>query len=215
MQSHITEIIESLKKELQKPLPGLKAQHEMVPTSRLNDLAKEPVNPKKGGVLLMIYENAEKLKLVFIQRTDDGGVHSGQISFPGGKFEPGDKDLIATALREAEEEVGIDASRVQILGNLTTMFIPVSNYMVSPTVGFYNGTPEFKPNPDEVAGLLEVTLAHLVDDKTKGPGLVDVRGRKFEVPVFHVEHHKIWGATAMILNEFIQVIKRANGAVKL
>jgi 8-oxo-dGTP pyrophosphatase MutT (NUDIX family) len=215
MQNHITEIIESLKKELQKPLPGSKAQHEMVPSSRLNDLAQEPVNPKKGGVLLLIYKEAEKLKLVFIQRTNDGGVHSGQISFPGGKFENGDKDLINTALREAEEEIGIDASKVQILGNLTTMFIPVSNYMVSPTVGFYNGTPEFEPNPDEVAGLLEVTLSHLVDDKTKGPGLVDVRGKKFEVPVFHVDHHKIWGATAMILNEFVQVVKRANGAVKL
>jgi 8-oxo-dGTP pyrophosphatase MutT (NUDIX family) len=206
-------IIASLKEELQKPLPGLKAQQEMVPLSRRKDLESEPVNPKKGGVLLLIYEDGPNLMLVFIERTDDGGVHSRQISFPGGKFEFGDKDLIHTSLREAEEEVGIDAANVQVLGKLTQMFIPVSNFLVSPTVGFYKGKPNFKPNPTEVAEILEVSLQHLMNDQTRRIDTVDVRGRKFEVPVFHVNHHNIWGATAMMLNEFIQVVKRINGKV--
>jgi len=215
MQNSQKEIIKSITEELKKALPGLEAQHKMVPKSRLNDLTKEPKNAKEGGVLLMLYEENNELLLAFIVRTEDGGVHSGQISFPGGKYEDGDNDLINTALREAEEEVGIDANKVQVLGNLTTMYIPVSNYLVYPIVGFYDGKPNFRLNPSEVAGLVEVSLGHLLDEKNRGIGTVDVRGNKFDVPVFRVENYQIWGATAMILNEFVQVLKRMNGKLKI
>ena len=215
MQIHYKKVIEIIKEELQKPLPGLEAQHIMVPKSRLNDLAKEPIGAKKGGVLIMLYENSSELMLAFIVRTDDGGVHGGQISFPGGKHEEGDNDLMHTALREAEEEVGIDAKKVQVIGNLTTMYIPVSNYLVSPTVGYYIGKPDFRLNTAEVADLIEVPLRELLKEKSKSVGTVDVRGNKFDVPVFKVDKHQIWGATAMILNEFVEVIKRINGRFRL
>ncbi len=215
MQTNGYNLIESIQQELQKKLPGEKAQQEMIPKSRLNDLEKLPENPKKGGVLLMIYLVEDEMMLAFIQRTNDGGVHSGQISFPGGKFENQDKDLIVTALRETEEEVGIDASQVKVLGNLTQMFIPVSNFLVLPTVGFYEGKPKFNLNPGEVAGLLEVPIHKLMNTNTRTIGTVDVRGAKLEVPVFNVNDNKIWGATAMILNEFIQILKRVNGFMKI
>jgi len=213
MQIQHKEVVKRIEEELQKPLPGLEVQHKMIPKSRLNDLAKKPVNAKKGGVLIMLYENSSDLMLSFIVRADDGGVHSGQISFPGGKYEEGDNDLIFTALREAEEEVGIDAKKVKVIGNLTTMYIPVSNYLVSPVVGYYEGKPNFKLNPNEVADLIEVPLYELLKEKNKDIGTVNVRGNKFDVPVFKVNNHQIWGATAMMLNEFVEVLRRTNGRI--
>lgn len=209
MQKNAKKTIENLKEELKKPLPGLKAQQQMVPLSRRGGLSVKPNNPKKGGVLLLLYKKNDELMVVFIQRTHDGGVHSGQISFPGGKFENADNDLVQTALRETKEEIGIDTLNVEIAGTLTELFIPVSDYMVYPAVGYYKGLPKFKNNPVEVESLIEVPLQQLLNKETIQTGTVYAKDKKFEVPVFKVGTHQIWGATAMILSEFIQVVKNS------
>ena len=192
-------------------MPGLESQLQLVPKSRLNDLVPIPENAKKGAVLILLYEDNLQLMLAFIERTNDGGIHSGQISFPGGKYDKTDKDLVYTALREASEEVGINTKNVSVLGNLSTMYIPVSNYTVSPTVGFHPGKPNFILNPNEVASLIEIPLKHILDENNKGLGIVDVRGVEYEVPLYKAGKHQIWGATAMILSEFVQVLKNING----
>lgn len=208
------DIINVIREELRKELPGRKAQFEMVPKTKLSLVERKPVNPRKGGVMLLLYKNKEELNIAFIQRTVDGGVHSGQISFPGGKFEETDKDLIETALRETEEEVGAKAAHINVLGQLTTTFIPASNFLVTPVVGFFQGNPKFDINPSEVAELIEIPLIEFLREKNKTIDMVDVRGEKWEVPLFKVGDYKIWGATAMMLNEFLQLIEKINGNIR-
>ena len=216
MQKGQNNFIHLLKEELKKPLPGLEAQMEMVPEAKRGYIANAKMkDAKAGGVLLLLYEKNNRLTVAFIERTIDGGVHSGQISFPGGGYEESDRDLVATALREANEEVGIDIQKVNVLGNLTKIDILASNFRVLPVVGYYNGQPEFTTNPDEVASLIEVPLEHFLENRNKRVGFVDILNRKYEVPVFICENHQIWGATAMMLNEFIQVVKNLNGTVPL
>lgn len=208
------DIINVIREELRKELPGRKAQFEMVPKTKLSLVERKPVNPRKGGVMLLLYKNKEELNIAFIQRTVDGGVHSGQISFPGGKFEETDKDLIETALRETEEEVGAKAAHINVLGQLTTTFIPASNFLVTPVVGFFQGNPKFDINPSEVAELIEIPLIEFLREKNKTIDMVDVRGEQWEVPLFKVGDYKIWGATAMMLNEFLQLIEKINGNIR-
>lgn len=214
MQEGQNYIKELLRNELLKPLPGFDYQRIMLPKSRLNDIAEIPKDVKKGAVLILLYKELERLMTAFIERTDDGGVHSRQISFPGGKYEKYDKDLFQTALREAKEEVGIEIAQVTVLGNLSTLYIPVSNFTVFPIIGYYTGIPTFVPNPLEVADIITVPVADLIDENNRGIGTVDVRGTQFEVPVFKAGKYQIWGATAMILSEFVQVLKNANGVIK-
>ncbi|RLD72367.1 MAG: coenzyme A pyrophosphatase, partial [Bacteroidetes bacterium] len=114
----MTDLIQNIKNELQKPLPGLIYQAKMAPTVRLNNYNPNPDGARKGGVLLLLYYENKELKIAFIKRAEDGGVHSGQISFPGGKYESGDKDLVHTAKRETFEEIGVESSQVEIIGNL-------------------------------------------------------------------------------------------------
>lgn len=211
MQNQSNKIIEIIKSELSKPLPGEDFQRKMIPKSRLTELRIAPENVRQGAVLILLYESEHQLMTTFIVRTDDGGVHSGQISFPGGKYEDADNNLVITALREANEEIGIDTKNVTVLGNLSAMYIPVSNFKVTPVVGYYTGMPVFNISPAEVAGLIHMPLAHFIDENNRGLGTVDVRGNNYEVPVFKAGTHQIWGATAMILSEFVQVLKNING----
>jgi len=200
-------IIQSIENELKKPLPGIQSQKIMAPESRLRTLVAETGESKKSGVLLLLYYKNDILNLVFIIRAIDKSVHSGQISFPGGKYDKVDKNLIDTSLRETFEEIGVNPLDIQVLGNLTNLFIPVSNYIVSPYIGFSSIKPSFKLNDSEVAGIIEIPLAHFLDEQNRITGTVDVRGTKYEVPVFKVGEHQIWGATAMILSEFVDLLK--------
>ena len=202
--------IQCIENELKKPLPGIQSQKIMAPESRLRTLVAESGESKKSGVLLLLYFKNDILNLVFIIRAIDESVHSGQISFPGGKYDEVDKDLIDTSLRETFEEIGVNPSDIQILGNLTNLFIPVSNYIVSPYIGFSTIKPSFKLNDAEVAGIIEIPLAHFLNEQNRITGTVEVRGTVYEVPVFKVGEHQIWGATAMILSEFVALLKNSN-----
>ncbi|MCE7946134.1 MAG: CoA pyrophosphatase [Chloroflexi bacterium CFX4] len=156
--------------------------------------------PKEAAVLLMLYERAEELHFVLMRRTEYPGVHSGQISFPGGKREQGESAAQA-ALRETYEELGIALDTVEVLGNLTELYIPPSNYLVQPIVGRYAAQPCWQPKEDEVAEVIEVPLRLLFDDSLKGAEETVRYGYPFRIVYYNLFGHKVWGATASILSE--------------
>lgn len=164
-----------------------------------------PLNPedyRRAAVLIPLYPDPTTgaLTLLLIRRTPDPGVHSGQVGFPGGAWEPGDLDDAATALREACEEVGL-CSAVSVIGCLTPLYIPPSRYRVTPVIGCLAARPTWTPNPLEVAALLELSLPDLLDDSRKQAEDWPLFGRTYRVPFYIVGGHKVWGATALMLSE--------------
>ena len=146
-------------------------------------------------------------------RRHDLNAHAGQVSLPGGRLEPGEKPPEA-ALREAHEEVGIHPSRVTLLGSLAPLYIPPSDFRVHPFVGWHEQPAVFTPQPDEVAELLEVPLLSLLDASTRREEIWNRRGLELQVPYFSIGRHKVWGATAMILSEFLERVRLvADGAI--
>lgn len=202
----------ALSKVKNLPLPGVEIQLKMAPMERLQELkglAESQKNPSKAGVMALFYPNEmQETNLILILRKTYKGVHSGQVGFPGGRYEPEDLDLSITALRETEEEVGVPKNNIQIIKKLTKIYIPPSNFMVQPFMGFLETKPQFIPQPSEVEALIEVPLSHFLDDtviiKTT---LTTSHTVAFEVPAFQLEGHVVWGATAMILNEVRHLLK--------
>jgi 8-oxo-dGTP pyrophosphatase MutT (NUDIX family) len=213
-QQKTIHFLELLRDELQKTIPGVEAQNKMMPLSRLKMSLEIPDNVKNGAVILMLYLKDNKLTICFIKRATDGGVHSGQIGFPGGKKDETDKDLIETALREAKEEIGIIPGKIQVLGKLSDLYIPVSNYIVYPFVGFYSQKPKFKLNKSEVDELVEVSLKKLINPAHCAFSEITINNSKLKVPCYIFGKHKIWGATAMILSEFVQILTKRTEIVE-
>lgn len=211
------EFAKNLMREIQKDLPGFSAQKIMAPLGRKPPLEylKENVVPKRSAVLILLYPkiNPYSIKTVLIQRPEnEGGNHAGQISFPGGGVNDLDKDLSETALREAEEEIGIDRSRVSILGELSPLYIPVSNFMVHPFVAISSEAPLFRLHTKEVQEVIEVELDELTSEKNVGSvtRFIKIRNETTEVPCYNVNGKIIWGATAMIISELGEIIRRMN-----
>lgn len=163
--------------------------------------------PKEGGVLILLYPKDGQLYLVLTRRTETVADHKGQISLPGGAYEAGDGSLEETALRETREELGIDLQGLEVLGALTPLYIPRSDYRIYPYVASCPERPAFHPDPVEVAELLEVPLATLLDPATWREEDWEVRGMTVRVPFFQVGHHKVWGATAMVLSELVTLLR--------
>lgn len=197
-----------LRADLAGPLPGRAAQWRMAPRPRNMGRFRDEPGPdvREGGVLVLLYPLAHKagpIALPLILRPTYGGVHSGQVGFPGGGREPGDVDLTATALRECYEEVGVEPARIEVLGRLSSLFVIASNYLVQPTVAWSPVRPVFHTDPYEVAALMETPLLHLLDPATVHREMWDLRGAAVEVPYFSVEGQAVWGATAMMLSELL------------
>jgi 8-oxo-dGTP pyrophosphatase MutT (NUDIX family) len=182
------------------------AHYHMLPTDRNRQRPPElPGEPRIGGVLLLLYCHEQIMHLVLTRRRDDLTSHAGQISFPGGKQEA-NETAVQTALRETEEEIGVPAAAITILGELTSIYIPPSDFEVHPFVGWMrNGErPYFVPEPREVAEIIEVPLQQLLDPQTREVGPILVRGATYTVPFYNVNGHKVWGATAILLSEFLE-----------
>jgi 8-oxo-dGTP pyrophosphatase MutT (NUDIX family) len=206
------EFAERLRKELLKGLPGTEVQWQMSSSDRrIRDFPRIPGNDaRKAGVLILLYPVKKSVHTVFMQRHEYNGVHGGQISFPGGKMEPGDNDIIATAIREANEETGVDVSSVKIIGPLTPLFIPVSNMLVTPVVGWCSEKPEFCHQADEVVFLFDAELRRLLEPSTIKEKTMTIRGFPIDVKYYDYDGNVIWGATAMMLNELLTVIRENN-----
>lgn len=183
----------------------LAAQREMIPLARVNKRPSDmPGQPRIGAVLLLLYCKENRLHIVLTERRADLSSHAGQISFPGGRRES-TETLQVTALRETHEEIGVPPTAVTILGQMSDIYIPPSDFEVHPFVGWYhNGKrPSFQPAVTEVAQILEVPLSHLMHPDTRKTGPWQFRGMTLTVPYFDVEGHMVWGATAIMLSEFL------------
>lgn len=216
------EFIRKLRVEISKELPGGSVQKLMAPLGRrpLTDYMKGGISPKMSAVLILVYPgNAPfEAKTVFIIRSENEAEnHAGQVAFPGGGFDRTDHDLSVTALREAEEEIGVERNTVTLLGALTPLYIPVSNYMVHPFVGAVKNIPGFRLHPLEVKAILEVNIRELVLEKNKGAvdKYLRVKNTTMKVPCYNIRGEIIWGATAMIVSEFEAIIKRAIPPLRL
>lgn len=149
-------------------------------------------------------------RLVLILRKTYQGVHSNQIGFPGGRQEISDRDLVHTALRETEEEVGIPQSEIKVLKELTKLYIPPSNFWVHPFMGMLEDTPEMVPQESEVEKILEVELAHFMDNNCfVNQTLSTSYAKNIEVPAFLLNDQIVWGATAMMLSEIKVLLQKA------
>jgi 8-oxo-dGTP pyrophosphatase MutT (NUDIX family) len=205
----LTHFIHLLEQRLQLPLPGQAAQLRMSSMKRIRELLtpRSMDDARQSSVLILLYPLADSIGLVLMLRPEYGGVHSGQISLPGGKREETDETLVSTALRESKEEIGVDPRQVQIIGQLTELYIPPSNFLVTPIVGYQATRPEFTADPKEVSKIIEIRIDDLLDN-----GNIQVKNIKLNqgitvtAPVFMINDNTIWGATAMILSEFKQIL---------
>lgn len=211
-------VISTIKQQFNNPLPGENAQFKMAPIGRkLRDeaLAKAK-NIKQSAVLALLFPVANQIKIVLMVRNNYPGVHANQISFPGGKKEPSDSSFQQTALRETEEEIGLNQNHIQIVGKLTEVFIPPSGYLVHPFVGFVDYTPNFIPEKKEVKELLLPSITEFFKPHTKTTGtfLSGITGVKINAPCYQIKNYKVWGATAMMLAEFLDLIKPIHSIIK-
>jgi 8-oxo-dGTP pyrophosphatase MutT (NUDIX family) len=195
---------EQLASELKKPLPGINAQLRMSPAMRRPVSVEYPL--KNAGVLILLYPYAGKVCTVFIKRTEYEGVHSGQVSLPGGMYKEEDGSLMKTALREAYEETGMDISSVDIIGQLTPLHIPVSNVNVHAFVGVTDNRPAFIHDPAEVQYLIEESLDEILNEVNHKTKSMNLFGNEVAVPYFDIRGNHIWGATAMIISEFSEIV---------
>ncbi|MFH1119205.1 MAG: CoA pyrophosphatase [Bacteroidota bacterium] len=209
--------IAKLREALGKGLPGPSAHSKMAPAhrDRLIGFTKGQAFARKSAVLILLFpDEAGKMNTTFIKRMEYEGVHSGQIAFPGGKHEDTDTDIIATALREAEEEVGLIKDSIIITGRLSDLFVPPSNFIISPVIAQIPFRPEFIPDDTEVAEIFTVPLDYLCDPVNSGEFDIIVHsGQTIRVPGYSFKEHLIWGATAMILSELLQLVSD-NGIIE-
>jgi 8-oxo-dGTP pyrophosphatase MutT (NUDIX family) len=206
-------VIETLysKADIRKALnlPGFDveaAQNKMIPRPRGTQLPGSSGPTRQGSVLLVLYLLDGQNYLVLTRRRDDLQAHAGQISFPGGQREDGES-LEEAAIREAQEEVGIKPGNLSILGHLECLYIPPTDYAVYPFVAWHTGQPQFTAQVEEVAEILEVPLGHLLNPDNQFEELWEIRGFQVQVPYYLVGPHKVWGATAMILSEFLERLR--------
>ena len=194
-----------LKRALRQPLPGQAAQLWMAPRPR----PMRSDNPGNlAAVLLLLYPGEGGWHFPLTLRGRSVANHQGQVSLPGGARE-GRESMAKTALRETCEEVGIATEAVDILGKLTPLYVASSDFQVVPFVGFLPQRPDFHPNPEEVEQVLETPVAALLDERNRVEEDWDFPdGRHLHVPYFLLHGHKVWGATAVILGEFVWLLRR-------
>jgi len=206
------QLVNRLQKVLNGPLPGRPAQERMAPIPlEMERFDKQQIiNARKGAVLMLFCPSEDKKSIIipFIKRATYEGVHSGQIALPGGKKDLVDKDLGDTALRETEEEIGVPRNNIQILGNLSDLYIPPSNFSVRPFIGYSSVPPVFTIDEREVDRLIICRFDELTDEaiiKKKGMNLTG--GHQIQAPYYEINEEVVWGATAMILSEFLTLWK--------
>lgn len=201
--------VEALKNKLADPLPGLSHQLLMAPPYREvpSESWVKAQNPRPAAVLVCLTEKEGQTCLIFTKRRSYPGVHSDQVSFPGGKYETEDGSLRATALRESQEEIGISLNQTQIIGALTPLYIPPSNFLVHPFVAVAIQEAPWRVQEAEVAALLEIPMAYLLRAESRESRHLHLGEQTREVPGFVWHEHFIWGATAMMLSEFLGVVR--------
>ncbi len=207
-----SEFTNYLPKILNEQLPAITAHLKMAPESRKITLEPDyykKFNPRQSAVLMLVFPKNNEATLVLIKRNTYSGVHSAQISLPGGKMELSDKSLEATALREANEEIGVKISDIEVTMPFTEIYIPPSNFLVAPFLGVMSYEPLFVPDAIEVADIITLPVQALLDDNiVASVPMKTSYAENMLVPAFVVNDHVVWGATAMMLSELKEAIKR-------
>ena len=204
-----TSFCEHLKIKLDQPLPGAKAHELLMPEERKAMLKQMPDMDKarRAAVLMLVYPEKGQPHLVFIERSKYEGVHSGQIAFPGGQHELHDKDFHITALRETEEEIGITQDNIEIIGDLSEIYIPPSNYLVLPVLAKLDHKPEFIPDKTEVENVITFPVEAFLKEDAMQTESIHIDGKlSVNVPCYNVEGYIIWGATSMMLSELLNLL---------
>jgi 8-oxo-dGTP pyrophosphatase MutT (NUDIX family) len=204
------EFCQLLTTALQSPLPGEQAHNRLSWFKRLpykEELTLQP-SYKQSAVLILLWPQNDSWRCLLIRRPDYEGVHSGQMAFPGGRKEEGDTSLLQTAIRETWEEIGVQIPENEIVGALSPLYIPVSNFLVYPFVACVSRKPVFNPAPEEVQELVDFDLFELLDEtKVKRKARLMKPGLKAEAPYYDIEGREVWGATGMMLSELSDVLK--------
>ena len=165
--------------------------------------APPDAHPRRGAVLILLYPQPDDWYLPLTVRTTALRQHSGEVSLPGGRYDDEDGSLERTALREAEEELGISTAAIEVVATLLPFWIPVSNFTILPVVGLTAECPHFSPARAEVALLLEAALTTLCAPATRQTRVREVRGQRFHAPYFALHDHEVWGATALVLAQLV------------
>lgn len=206
----MNELILRIQNAVEQPLPAWDAHRKMINYMRPKATDVEKVDPdaRQGAVLALLYPKNNEPHVALMLRNTYDGTHSGQVSFPGGKHEQTDKDLMQTALREAHEEMNIHPEGVTVVGPLSKVYIPPSRFLVSPFVGYSRERPDFKPDPVEVAEIIEAPLKLILAESSikEKPIFVQITNSELEVKYFDILGHTVWGATAMILKELAEML---------
>lgn len=204
-------IIYALSERLKEPLPGFEAHRQMFPRRQAaEELLKIPETVRQSAVAILLFEEDNVLNSLVIRRSEYDGVHSGQIAFPGGKFDKEDQHLLQTALRECFEEIGVTANELTFIGSLTEVYTVVSSFLISPKI-FHWKKPhdQFELSEREVAGVYRLPLNELLKEEAVQYFDIPVKNGLVlkSVPHFVVGEIRIWGATAVILSELKEILR--------
>jgi 8-oxo-dGTP pyrophosphatase MutT (NUDIX family) len=202
--------ITQLKITINNDLPGEESHQKMrVIYDQSIELPFSKINSIPAAVLILLYLADNEIYFFLTKRTDELKHHKGQISLPGGTQE-GNEKLIDTALRETQEEIGINKTSISIIGTITPLFVPVTGFMIYPFIGYSLNKLNPKPDPVEVATIFSVNISDLLNKENRTTEIRNIRGYDVQVPYFKLNDYQVWGATSMILSEFRDLIKFIN-----
>ncbi len=206
---NLSEFTTNIKQQIQQHgLPDHTELIRRVSPTRLNSKISPSANFRKSAVLILFYPKGEDVYVPLILRPQYDGVHGGQMAFPGGRVEPKDLNIQKTALREAQEEIGIKASDVKIIDNITEIYIPPSNMFCQPVLGYLNYKPDFYPDEREVAKIFEVSITELQKPDIFQIREIESNGKVFQTPCFLIQGQIVWGATALMIAELLEIINK-------
>jgi len=207
--------IQQIKQRIKQELPGQVSHLKMAPANRIHELKnqeKKILNAQKSAVMLLLFNEQNKLKVIFIRRSFYVGIHAGQIAFPGGRYEDFDIEIKNTALREIEEEIGLHSENIEVIGRISDIYVPPSNFLISVFVGYLPQKPQYKIDEREVNEIIEIELSEFFkeDSIIEKEFIVPSTNSKVLAPYYKVGNIELWGASAMVMCEFLDIISGKN-----
>ena len=203
--------IQQIKQRIKQELPGQVSHLKMAPANRIHELKnqeKKILNAQKSAVMLLLFNEQNKLKVIFIRRSFYVGIHAGQIAFPGGRYEDFDIEIKNTALREIEEEIGLHSENIEVIGRISDIYVPPSNFLISVFVGYLPQKPQYKIDEREVNEIIEIELSEFFKENSiiEKEFVVPSTNSKVLAPYYKVGNIELWGASAMVMCEFLDII---------